>query len=201
MLNLIATVRGNCERIREHGMRATSIVSAMLMHTRKGSARREAIPFNEFLDQFVMLSYHGMRMLHPQYELKLHTEYDRSIEHVQLSPQEMSRVIVNVCNNAWEAAIAKVGSSDVAMYPEVTVRSLNSGDTVRILVRDNGVGIPDELKGKIFEPFFTTKRSGNNAGLGLSMSYEIVTQMHKGTLSVETEPDHFSEFVIEIPKE
>ncbi len=199
VFNLIATVRGNCERIREHGMRATSIVSAMLMHTRKGSARREMIAFNEFLDQFVMLSYHGMRMLHPQYELKLHTEYDRSIEGVHLSPQEMSRVIVNVCNNAWEAAIDHVGVNGEVQYPEVTVRSVAAGENVRILVRDNGAGIPDELRGRIFEPFFTTKRSGNNAGLGLSMSYEIVTQMHKGSLVVESEANRYSEFIIEIP--
>ncbi|MFZ1728966.1 MAG: ATP-binding protein [Bacteroidota bacterium] len=201
VVNLIDTVRGNCERIREHGMRATSIVSAMLLHTRKGGARRETIPLNEFLDQFVMLSYHGMRMLHPQYELKLHTEYDRSIEGVSISPQEMSRVIVNICNNAWEAAIAKMGESGNSRHPEVVVRSANAGDAVRISIRDNGAGIPADLHSKIFEPFFTTKHSGNNAGLGLSMSYEIVTQMHKGKLTLESESGNYAEFVIHIPKE
>jgi signal transduction histidine kinase len=200
VVNLIDTVRGNCERIREHGMRATSIVSAMLMHTRKGSTRRETIPLNEFLDQFVMLSYHGMRMLHPQYELKLRTEYDRDIEGVSLSPQEMSRVIVNICNNAWEAAIAHVGESDDECSPEVIVRSSRVGDRIRISIRDNGTGIPDDIQGKIFEPFFTTKHSGSNAGLGLSMSYEIVTQMHQGILTVKSESGSYAEFIIEIPK-
>ncbi|MFA6233423.1 MAG: ATP-binding protein [Bacteroidota bacterium] len=200
-VNLIDTVRGNCERIREHGMRATSIVSAMLMHTRKGSVRREAISLNEFLDQFVMLSYHGMRMLHPQYELKLHTEYDRGIERVTISPQEMSRVIVNLCNNAWEAAIANAEEKGEPRNPEVTVRSMDADDRVRISIRDNGIGIPEDIRGKIFEPFFTTKRNGNNAGLGLSMSYEIVTQMHKGLLTVTTESGVYTEFSIEIPKE
>ncbi len=202
MAQLITTIRGNCERIREHGMRATSIVSAMLMHTRKGSARRETIAFNEFLDQFVLLSYHGMRMLHPQLDLKLHTEYDRSIEAVNLSPQEMSRVIVNICNNAWEAAIAKAGSTaeTPGWHPEVSVRSMNDNGVVRVTIRDNGEGVPEDLRGRIFEPFFTTKQSGNNAGLGLSMSYEIVTQMHKGRLAIESEPGRYSEFIIEIPK-
>jgi signal transduction histidine kinase/ligand-binding sensor domain-containing protein len=203
MSNLIVTIRGNCERIREHGMRATSIVSAMLMHTRKGSARRESIPFNEFLDQFVLLSYHGMRMLHPERDLKLLTDYDHGVEAVRLSPQEMSRVIVNICNNAWEAAIAKAEQMPQATgwRPEVAVRSVNLGDAVRVTIRDNGEGVPHEVRGRIFEPFFTTKHSGNNAGLGLSMSYEIVTRMHMGRLILETEPGSYSEFIIEIPKE
>lgn len=140
MSNLIVTIRGNCERIREHGMRATSVVSAMLMHTRKGSARRESIPFNEFLDQFVLLSDHGMLMLYPERDLKLLTEYDNGVEAVFLSPQGMSRVIVNICNNAWEAAIAKAEQMPQATgwRPEVAVRSMNLGDAVRVTIRDNG---------------------------------------------------------------
>jgi signal transduction histidine kinase len=199
LLGLIATVRGNCERIREHGMRATSIVRAMLMHTRKGSGRRETVTLNEFLDQFVLLSYHGMRMLHPEHDLRLHTDYDRGIVGVQLLPQEMSRVIVNVCNNAWESAIEKAGREPGGGPPEVHVRSVQDGDRVRITIRDNGEGIPQEMYGRIFEPFFTTKRSGNNAGLGLSMSYEIVTQLHRGRLTVQSEIGEYSEFIIDIP--
>lgn len=199
ILGLVSTVRSNCERIREHGMRATSIVRAMLMHTRKGSGRRETVSLNEFLDQFVLLSYHGMRMLHPEHDLRLHTEYDRGIVAVHILPQEMSRVIVNICNNAWEAAIERA-ARDGAGDPEVHVRSEANGDRVRIIVRDNGDGIPEEMHGRIFEPFFTTKRSGNNAGLGLSMSYEIVTQLHQGTLGVRSEVGAFSEFVIDLPK-
>lgn len=199
LLGLITIVRGNCERIREHGMRATSIVRAMLMHTRKGSGRRETVTLNEFLDQFVLLSYHGMRMLHPEHDLRLHTDYDRGIVGVRLLPQEMSRVIVNICNNAWEAAIEKASREPGTGPPEVHVRSVEDGDRVRITIRDNGEGIPPEMHGRIFEPFFTTKRSGNNAGLGLSMSYEIVTQLHRGRLSVQSEIGQYSEFIIDIP--
>ncbi|MBR9975840.1 MAG: hypothetical protein KFF77_09695 [Bacteroidetes bacterium] len=199
ILGLLSTVRSNCERIREHGMRATSIVRAMLMHTRKGSGRRETVALNEFLDQFVLLSYHGMRMLHPEHDLRLHTEYDRGIVSVHILPQEMSRVIVNICNNAWEAAIERA-ARDNAQSPEVHVRSEVNGDRVSIVVRDNGDGIPEELHGRIFEPFYTTKRSGNNAGLGLSMSYEIVTQLHQGTLAVRSEVGVYSEFIIDIPR-
>ena len=200
LLNLVSTVRVNCERIREHGMRATSIVRAMLMHTRKGSGRRETVALNEFLDQFVLLSYHGMRMLHPEHDLRLHTEYDRGIVGVKILPQEMSRVIVNICNNAWEAAIERAARGNGTEQPEVHVSSEMNNDAVRIRIRDNGDGIPEEMRSRIFEPFYTTKRSGNNAGLGLSMSYEIVTQLHQGTLTVDSEVGTFSEFIIEIPR-
>lgn len=201
LLGLIATVRGNCERIREHGMRATSIVRAMLMHTRKGGGRRELVTLNEFLDQFVLLSYHGMRMLHPEHDLRLHTNYDRRVAGVRILPQEMSRVIVNICNNAWEAAIERATTTQGGASPEVQVRSEDGDDRIRIVIRDNGPGIPPSIHARIFEPFFTTKRSGTNAGLGLSMSYEIVTQLHKGKLLVESVEGEYSEFVIEIPIE
>lgn len=199
LLGLIATVRGNCERIREHGMRATSIVRAMLMHTRKGGGRRELVTLNEFLDQFVLLSYHGMRMLHPEHDLRLHTNYDRRITTVNILPQEMSRVIVNICNNAWEAAIERATNAPGGIPPEVRVHSTAENGHVRISIRDNGAGIPEAMHGRIFEPFFTTKRSGNNAGLGLSMSYEIVTQLHKGKLLIESVEGEYCEFVIAIP--
>ncbi|MDT8322669.1 MAG: ATP-binding protein [Bacteroidota bacterium] len=199
LLRTVELVKANCEHIRQHGRRATSIVSAMLMHSRNGSSTRDNVPLNDLVDEFVMLSFHGIRLQYPQFQLDLQRKYDENVGKVQVQPQDLSRAIVNICNNAWEAAILKAAEDGPGAVPTVQVHSLRRNDSVHVLIRDNGAGIDNAVADRIFEPFFTTKRDSRNAGLGLSMSYEIITQLHRGELSVRSERGKFTEFEIILP--
>ena len=198
---LIEQIRSNCNHIREHGRRATSIVSAMIMHSRTGMSQRSSVVLNDLVDEFVMLAYHGMRLQFPQFTLDLHRHYDRDIDEVEILPQDLSRVIVNICNNAWEAALNHAADEGGDFVPTVNVETRDLGSSVQISITDNGHGIPKDLREKIFEPFFTTRRSSRNAGLGLSLSYDIVTQLHGGELTVHSTPGARTEFRIVIPRE
>jgi signal transduction histidine kinase/ligand-binding sensor domain-containing protein len=195
----VELVKANCEHIRQHGRRATSIVSAMIMHSRNGTSTRDNVPLNDLVDEFVMLAYHGVRLQFPQFQLDLQRKYDENVGKVTVLPQDLSRAIVNICNNAWEAAILKAAQDGPGAVPTVLVRSLRVDDSVHVLIRDNGAGIEDALAERIFEPFFTTKRDSRNAGLGLSMSHEIITQLHRGELKVRSEAGKFTEFEIRLP--
>ena len=192
-------VKANCEHIRQHGRRATSIVSAMVMHSRGGTSTRDNVQLNDLVDEFVMLAYHGMRLQFPQFQLDLQRKYDDNVGKVPVLPQDLSRAIVNICNNAWEAAILKAAEDGPGAVPTVLVRSQRVNDSVHVLIRDNGAGIGEDLADRIFEPFFTTKRDSRNAGLGLSMSHEIITQLHRGELKVRSEAGKFTEFEIRLP--
>ncbi|MCB2205056.1 hypothetical protein KQI65_09930 [bacterium] len=199
MLKHIEMIKANCEHIRQHGQRATSIVNAMIMHSRSSRSSREPIMLNSLLDEFVLLSYHGMCLLFPQFKLDLQTSYDETVGEVAVVPQEFSRVIVNICNNAWEAAILRAAEDGEEFKPAVHIRSERSDGAVRVYVRDNGHGVDPVVLDRIFEPFFTTKESSRNAGLGLSMSHEIITQLHRGEITVRTEPGAYTEFCIQLP--
>jgi len=198
---LIEQIRSNCKHIREHGRRATSIVSAMIMHSRSGMSQRSSVTLNDLVDEFVMLAYHGMRLQFPQFTLDLHRDYDKNIGEVEILPQDLSRVIVNICNNAWEAALNRAAEEGGDYVPTVNVQTRDHGSRVQISITDNGHGIPEDLREKIFEPFFTTRRSSRNAGLGLSLSYDIVTQLHGGELTVHSTLGSRTEFRIIIPRE
>ncbi|PLX29495.1 MAG: hypothetical protein C0600_08745 [Ignavibacteria bacterium] len=193
---IIETIRSNCDHIRQHGHRATTIVDAMIMHSHTGSGKRTDVVLNDLVDEFAQLSFNGMRLQFPQFSLELLRDYDQSVGTVELLPQEFSRAIINLCNNAWEAAIERCALEGNEACPTVTVRSEKREQSVHVFIRDNGIGISDELRDRMFEPFFTTKTSSRNAGLGLSMTFEIITQLHNGKLAVHSEAGQFTEVEI-----
>jgi signal transduction histidine kinase len=199
MHKLLELIKSNCDHIRQHGRRATSIVEAMILHSHSGTSSRSRVQLNDLIDEFALLAYHGMRLQYPQFSLDLQREFDADVGKVEVLPQEMSRAIVNICNNAWEAAIAKAAGNGHGEDPAVAIRSKRSEQSVHIIIRDNGDGVPDAIREKMFEPFFTTKRSSRNAGLGLSLTYEIITKLHHGKLAVRSEPGQFTECEIILP--
>ena len=194
----------NNRKINEHGRRADNIVKGMLLHSRGGSSEREAVDINALLDEYLNLAFHGMRARDPQFNVTLEKVYDTSLPPVPVIAQDLSRVFLNIFNNGFYAArekFVKTPSDGSAEKPLLRVQTRDAGDTVEIRIRDNGGGIPPEIREKIFNPFFTTKPTGQgNTGLGLSISHDIVTKMHQGEIRVESEEGEYTEFVITLPK-
>ena len=194
----------NNRKINEHGRRADNIVKGMLLHSRGGSSEREAVDINALLDEYLNLAFHGMRARDPQFNVTLEKAYDTSLPPVPVIAQDLSRVFLNIFNNGFYAArekFVKTPSDGSAEKPLLRVQTRDAGDTVEIRIRDNGGGIPPEIREKIFNPFFTTKPTGQgNTGLGLSISHDIVTKMHQGEIRVESEEGEYTEFVITLPK-
>ena len=151
------------------------------------------------LDEYVTLAFHRMRANTPDFNVTLERAYDDAVGEVEMVPEEICRVFVNVMNNAFYAVHARALTSGDSYLPTVEVRTRRDGDRIEIRVRDNGTGISEAVRGKIFEPFFTTKPTGEGTGLGLSISYDIVTQGHDGTLTVESEEGQGTTFVITLP--
>lgn len=196
---LIGNVIYNLGKINEHGKRADSIVRGMLLHSRGKSGERQETDINALILESVNLAYHGMRAQDPEFNVKIVSEYDRNIGMVNIVPQDISRVLLNIVNNACYAAYERKKYENLNFVPTLTVSSRKNGNDFEIFIRDNGRGIPDDVKEKIFNPFFTTKPAGQGTGLGLSLSYEIVVQEHKGELIVNSEPGSFTEFIIKLP--
>ncbi|HSN61076.1 MAG TPA: ATP-binding protein, partial [Ferruginibacter sp.] len=182
-------IRANEEKINQHGKRADAIVKGMLQHSRSSSAVKEPTNINALADEYLRLAYHGLRAKDKSFNATMKTDFDETIGTINIIPQDMGRVILNLITNAFYAASPPNpptggGISDPAKntHPTVWVSTKKSGDRVLISVRDNGPGIPQKILDKIFQPFFTTKPTGQGTGLGLSMSYDIVTKVHGGTL-------------------
>jgi signal transduction histidine kinase len=190
----------NVTKINEHGKRADSIVRNMLMHSRGETGERRPAEVNAILDEYVMLAYHGMRGTDSSFNIKIEKAYDAAIGRVAVYPQDLSRVFLNIVNNACYATHEKKKMLGEAFSPVLTVQTKNLGDKIEIRIRDNGNGIPVDIREKIFNPFFTTKPTGQGTGLGLSISYDIVVQQHGGEIRVESEAGKFTEFVISLPK-
>jgi signal transduction histidine kinase/ligand-binding sensor domain-containing protein len=190
----------NITKIDEHGRRADSIVKGMLLHSRGESGERRPADLNAILDEYVMLAYHGMRGVDSTFNIKIEKDYDTSIAQVEVFPQDLSRVFLNLVNNACYATHQKKKRLGEGYTPVLTVRTRDLGDSVEIRIRDNGTGIPQNVHNRIFHPFFTTKPSGHGTGLGLSISYDIVVHEHKGEIHMETEEGEFTEFVIRLPR-
>ncbi|WP_345057213.1 tetratricopeptide repeat-containing sensor histidine kinase [Hymenobacter glaciei] len=206
--NLAADVQLNQEKIRQHGQRASSIVKTMLEHSRNGAAPRLPTDLNALVEEALMLAYQNLCGSDHAFRAYLHTRLDPELGPVPVVAQDLSRVLLNVCANALYAvrqrALAAVSGGEPAGYePTVVVstRRAASGQAVEIRVRDNGTGIPKKLLAKIFQPFFTTKPPGEGTGLGLSLSYGIVTQTHGGTLTVASKEGRFTQFTISLPCE
>jgi signal transduction histidine kinase len=190
----------NAEKINHHGKRADSIVKSMMQHARGSSGQREPAEINALLDDAVNLVYHGMRANDVSFNITIEREYDESIGKLEVVPQDISRVFLNIVNNASYAAIQKKKAHRDGFSPMLSVSTKNLGEKVEIRIRDNGNGIPADIREKIFNPFFTTKPTGQGTGLGLSISYDIIVQQHHGEIKVETEEGKFTEFVVRLPK-
>ncbi|MDX1672397.1 MAG: GAF domain-containing protein, partial [Balneolaceae bacterium] len=196
--HLLRDVENNLKIILEHGKRADGIVKSMLLHSRGKSGERIPTDLNKLLDEYVKLSYHGLRALDKSFNIDIKTDYDESIEVMDMVAQDLSRAFLNIINNAMYAAHEHAKSDDTR-EAMIEVRTAVKGKEVEIRIRDNGPGIPEAIREKIFEPFFTTKPTGEGTGLGLSMTFDII-KLHQGTLDLKTEPGEFTEFIIRLPK-
>jgi len=199
------SIAGNEEKIITHGKRADSIVKGMLQHSRSSTGVRELTDINVLIEEYFRLAYHGLRARDKTFNAIMKTEFDSSLEPVNIVPQDIGRVVLNLITNAFYAVAERAKAKAEGYEPTVTVSTHNvhplsegTPPGVLIIVRDNGNGIPDSIKGKIFQPFFTTKPAGQGTGLGLSLSYDIV-KAHHGILSVESTSDGGSEFSMRLP--
>ncbi|ALJ00530.1 sensor histidine kinase [Rufibacter tibetensis] len=189
----------NLEKITYHGKRADSIVKGMLQHSRASNGQKEPTDINALADEYLRLSYHGLRAKDKSFNATLQTDYDSSLCKVSVVPQDIGRVFLNMFNNAFYSVALKKKSLNGTYEPVVQVCTSKKGDRLEIIVKDNGVGVPKEVVDKIYQPFFTTKPSGEGTGLGLSLSYDIITKGHHGEMKVISEEGQFAEFVISIP--
>ncbi|MEO5891907.1 MAG: tetratricopeptide repeat protein [Ferruginibacter sp.] len=192
-------VTGNEEKINYHGKRADAIVKGMLQHSRSNSGIKELTDINALADEYLRLSYHGFRSKDKSFNAAMQIDLDQRIGQVQIISQDIGRVLLNLYNNAFYSVNEKKKVNGEGYEPAVIVSTKKIGDKISIRVKDNGGGIPERIVEKIFQPFFTTKPTGQGTGLGLSLSYDIVTKGHNGELKVETREGEGSEFVIVLP--
>ncbi|MBK7257650.1 MAG: hypothetical protein IPI01_07575 [Ignavibacteriae bacterium] len=199
--SLLNDLEQNVTKINDHGKRADSIVRGMLLHSRGKAGERQDTDLNALLAEYTNLAYHGMRAQDQSFNVKIETDFDPAVGKVSVVPQDLSRAILNIVNNACYAANDKKKTSKNGFMPVVRVSARSVPAGVEIRIRDNGNGIPQSVRDKIFNPFFTTKPAGVGTGLGLSLSYDIITQMHRGEISVDTQEGEFTEFVIVLPRQ
>ena len=193
-------LKGNLEKVVQHGKRADSIVKNMLLHSREGSGEHRPADINAIVEESLNLAYHGARAEKSGFNITLERDLDPAAGMVDLYPQEITRVFLNLISNGFYAATKRKEAGDESFEPTLKASTKNLGNKVEIRIRDNGTGIPLEVKEKMFNPFFTTKPAGEGTGLGLSMSHDIVVKQHGGTIDVETEPGVFTEFIITLPR-
>ena len=197
---LTGMLKGNLAKVVQHGKRADSIVKNMLLHSREGAGDHRPVDINAIAEESLNLAYHGARAEKPGFNITLHKKLDPAAGEVDLYPQEITRVLLNLITNGFYAAAKRKTEGDAAFEPSLTLSTRNLGDRVEIKVRDNGTGIPPEVKAKMFNPFFTTKPAGEGTGLGLSLSHDIVVKQHGGTIDVDTVPGSFTEFTVVLPR-
>ncbi len=211
-------LKSNLQKISHHGKRASGIVRGMLEHSRSGSGEKVPTNINALADEYLRLAYHGLRAKDKSFNAEIKTDFDESLPNINVVAQDIGRVLLNLFNNAFYAVsdgvekiqefsppapppqVGKDAMHRVSTHnPTLTLTTFNLGDKIEIRVKDNGNGIPDEIKDKIFQPFFTTKPTGQGTGLGLSMSYDIITKGHGGKLDVQTKEGEGTEFIIILP--
>ncbi|HXV14144.1 MAG TPA: ATP-binding protein, partial [Candidatus Krumholzibacteria bacterium] len=198
--DLLGDLEQNMQRINEHGKRANSIVQGMLLHSRGQKGEFQKVKLNALLDEFATIAYVGMKAADPAMGVALEKDFDDAVGEIDAIPQDLSRVFVNIVNNACYAATEKQRTSGGGYQPTVRLTTKSLGDRVEVRIRDNGNGIPEAIREKIFAPFFTSKPTGAGTGLGLSISFDIVVQEHHGELRVETKEGEFAEFVMTLPR-
>jgi two-component system NtrC family sensor kinase len=194
-------IRENEKKINMHGKRADSIVKGMLQHSKASSGTKESTNINALADEYMRLAYHGLRAKDKSFNAELTTHLDPKLPLINIVPQDIGRVLLNLFNNAFYAVHEKQKTVDDGYKPEITVTTLTENAQVVIKVEDNGAGIPDAIKEKIMQPFFTTKPTGEGTGLGLSLSYDIVVKGHGGIISIDSIEGEGSEFIIKLPSE
>ncbi len=172
----------------------------MLLHSREGSGERRAVDINSLVEESLNLAYHGARAEGKEFEIRTDKNFDQTAGSVDLFPQEITRVILNLISNGFYAAMKRKAEMRDGYEPTLVAATRDLGDRVEIRIRDNGGGIPPEVKEKIFNPFFTTKPPGEGTGLGLSLSYDIVVKQHAGSIEVDTRPGEFTEVRIALPR-
>lgn len=198
LLEIIDLLQSNMSKIAEHGTRVDDIVRGMLSTSRDSNADKIPVDMNKIIAQYVHLGYHAMRANHRGFNVKITEEYSSDVGVINVVRQEISRAILNIVNNACYAVFDK-SKHDGEYKPEISIRTSIQNDYVKIDIRDNGNGIPAEIKQKIFEPFFTTKPDDQGTGLGLMITKEIIEKSHAGKLSVHSEEGQFAEFTIHLP--
>jgi signal transduction histidine kinase len=198
---IVGMLTGNLEKIAEHGRRADGIVKSMLEHSRGVSGERREVDLNALVDEALNLAYHGARAQDASFNITLERDFDLAVAAIELAPQEITRVFLNLFGNGFYAAHKRArGNGEAAYRPTLRVSTRDLGEAVEVRVRDNGTGIPPEIREKLFQPFFTTKPTGEGTGLGLSISWDIVTQQHGGSITVDSQPGEFTEFTIRLPR-
>jgi len=190
----------NEEKIMHHGKRAEAIVKSMLQHSRSSIGEKEPTDINALADEYLRLAYHGLRAKDKSFNAQYNTDYDPKLPSIKVVSQDIGRVILNLVTNAFYAVSKKMEQGVKTYQPTVIIQTRNLEKSIEVIVTDNGSGIPDAIKDKIFQPFFTTKATGEGTGLGLSMSYDIITKGHSGQLEVESEEGSGSTFTILLPK-
>jgi signal transduction histidine kinase len=199
LVGILSDLSHNQIKINQHGQRAASIVKGMLQHSRASTGERQLTALNALADEYLRLAYHGLRAKDKTFNATLNTRFDEAVGEVEILPQDLGRVLLNLFNNAFYAVQQRQQQAEPGYQPTVTVSTRQAGPQVEIRVQDNGTGIPESVRQKIFQPFFTTKPTGEGTGLGLSLSYDIVTKGHGGTLAVESEEGKGTEFIISLP--
>ncbi|HVG41118.1 MAG TPA: ATP-binding protein, partial [Chitinophagaceae bacterium] len=191
-------IEANSSKITHHGKLADAIVKSMLQHSKGSTGTKEPIDINALADEYLRLSYHGLRAKDKTFNATLKTNFDDHIGKVEVVPQDIGRVLLNLYNNAFYSVTEKKKQQASETDPTVSVRTAKTNGKVEIAVRDNGIGIAQSIVDKIYQPFFTTKPTGQGTGLGLSLSYDII-KTHGGELNVKTKEGEFAEFVIQLP--
>jgi signal transduction histidine kinase len=194
-IEIADNIKENEQKINHHGKRADAIVKGMLQHSRTSSGQKEPTDINVLADEYLRLAYHGLKAKDRSFNATMKTDFDESISNINIIPQDIGRVILNLINNAFYAVDEKKKNTGNGYAPTVSVSTKKTNGKVEISVKDNGNGISQKVLDKIFQPFFTTKPTGQGTGLGLSLSYDIV-KAHRGELKVETKEGIGSEFII-----
>jgi signal transduction histidine kinase len=197
---LMDTLRGNFDKVVQHGKRADAIVKNMLLHSREGSGEHRPVDVNALVEESLNLAYHGARAEKQGFNITLQRSFDPMAGEADLFPQEITRALLNFISNGFYAATKRRAETDGGYEPTLAASTKNLGDRVEITIRDNGAGIPPDVKAKIFNPFFTTKPAGEGTGLGLSISHDIIVKQHGGSIEVDTQPGKFTEIRVILPR-
>jgi two-component system NtrC family sensor kinase len=198
-ISIAADIKQNLEKIIHHGKRADGIVKGMLQHSRSSSNAKEPTDINKLADEYLRLAYHGLRAKDKSFNAELITTFAPSLPQINVVPQDIGRVLLNLFTNAFYSVHQKQKTAQTGYAPTVELSTGVAGNTVTIKVKDNGLGIPDNIKNKIMQPFFTTKPTGEGTGLGLSLSYDIVVKGHGGKIDIDSKEGEYTEFIITIP--